>query len=243
MEKTVLIFNGNPRSGKSTVQSIIRVKTKAVSYSSIDCVKSIYKKYFDWNGGKTEESRKFLSDMKHFLIAETDIIDKALTDKYNEFMKSDDSILMIDIREPEEIAKYAKKFNAITVLVTNPRAPYITSNVSDKNVSHYKYDVKIVNDGSLLDLEALVEEFLRDLRLEDKLKKELYFQNHFGQKKFIESVDSLEGAFKEIENFLKKRNYKSHYSRYWIEENGNIKIDVGSHSEFFIIKDGKELLI
>lgn len=243
MKKTVLIFNGNPRSGKSTVQDIIKVKTKAISYSSIDCVKAIYKKYFEWNGGKTEESRKFLSDMKHFLIAETDIIDKALTDKYNEFMESDQSILMIDIREPEEIAKYAKKFDAITVLVTNPRAPHISSNISDKNVYHYKYDVKIVNDTSLLDLEELVEEFLRGLRLEDKFKKELYFQNHFRQEKFIDSVDSLEDSFVLIENFLKDKNIKSYYSRYWLTENGDITIDFGSHTEFFIIKNGKELLI
>ena len=235
MEKTVLIFNGNPRSGKSTVQSFIRLKTKAVSYSSIGCVKAIYK--------KTEESRKFLSDMKHFLVAETDIIDKALTDKYNEFMKSDQSILMIDIREPEEIAKYTKKFDAITVLVTNPRAPHISSNTSDKNVSFYKYDVEIVNDGSLLDLESLVEEFLKDLGIEDELKKELYFQDYNGRQKFIGLVGSLEDAFEEITNFLRERNYESYYSRYWIEENGDIAIDVGSHSEFFIIKDGKELLI
>lgn len=243
MEKTVLIFNGSPRSGKSTVQSIIKLKTKAISYSSIDCVKNIYEKYFGWNGEKTEESRKFLSDMKHFLVAETNIIDQALTEKYNEFMKSDSSILMIDIREPEEIAKYAKKFNAVTVLVTNPRAPHVVSNTSDKNVFFYSYDVKIVNDGSLLDLESLVEEFLKDLGIGDELKKELYFQDSIGRKKFIGLVDSLEDVSKEIANFLRKRNYKSYYSRYWIEEDGDILIDVGSHSEFFIVKDGKELLI
>lgn len=242
MEKTVLIFNGSPRSGKSTVQSIIRLKTKAaISYSSIDCVKNIYEKYFGWDGEKTEESRKFLSDMKHFLIAETNIIDQALTEKYNEFMKSDNSILMIDIREPKEIAKYAKKFNAVTVLVTNSRVPHVVSNTSDKNVSFYKYDVKIVNDGSFLDLESLVEEFLKDLRIE--LKKELYFQDHTGRKRFIGLAGSLEDAFREVTNFLRKRNYESYYSRYWIKENGDIVIDVGSHSEFFIIEDGKELLI
>lgn len=39
-----------------------------------------------------------------------------------------------------------------------------------------------------------------------------------------------------ISKFLEERNYKSHYWRHWITEDGKkIQTDVGSHFEFFFI--------
>jgi len=64
----------------------------------------------------------------------------------------------------------------------------------------------------------------------------LYFENTFGFRRVIaEPLDERE-AYAAINAFLKEHNYKSYYTRSWINEsNLNEKIyDVGSHSEFFI---------
>lgn len=241
MEKIVLIVNGNPGSGKSTFQKIIQSKVNSIIYSSIDYVKDVYTTYFGWNGEKREVNRKFLSDMKHFLIAETNLIDEVLTDKYNEFLTSDSRILMIDIREADEIKKYAQKFNAKTLLITNPRSKTILSNNSDNQVLDYPYDMEIINNGTLLELENKVEKFLKSSFKDNQ--KELYFQNYFGQDRFVCMINSLEDAFQNIDDFLKDWNHRKPNLQYWLEDNGNLKIDIESQSEFFIIKDGKELFI
>jgi len=53
------------------------------------------------------------------------------------------------------------------------------------------------------------------------------------------NVESMEEAYITINMFLESKNYKSYYSRSW-EENGRIFVDVGSHTEFFIIDGVKE---
>lgn len=62
----------------------------------------------------------------------------------------------------------------------------------------------------------------------------VYFLNRFGERKEIGRVSSMKQANRTIYQFLKEHDYHSYYSRFW-EENGETWIDVGSHSEFFII--------
>ena len=64
----------------------------------------------------------------------------------------------------------------------------------------------------------------------------LLFENMFGEKREISRPETLEDARKEILNFLDKYNFKCHYLRI-NESNGDLWIDVGSHSEFFWIHD------
>lgn len=60
----------------------------------------------------------------------------------------------------------------------------------------------------------------------------VWFQNSRGQERAIAQVNNFNDVFTVISNFLADHNYKSYYVRSW-EENGRIKIDVGSWSEFF----------
>lgn len=62
----------------------------------------------------------------------------------------------------------------------------------------------------------------------------LYFQNSYGGERVIAEVQNEQEAMKEIEKFLDDHNYKSYYTRSWIE-NGQKWYDVGSWSEFFIL--------
>ena len=60
----------------------------------------------------------------------------------------------------------------------------------------------------------------------------LYFENSYGKERVIAEVQNEQEAMKEINKFLDDHNYKSYYTRIWIE-NGRKKYDVGSHTEFF----------
>lgn len=62
----------------------------------------------------------------------------------------------------------------------------------------------------------------------------VYFENSQGKKKEIGQVDSEEKAFEIIKNFLSAHNFTYYYIRYWGED-GYLKVDVGSHTEFFYI--------
>ena len=122
MRKQVIIINGHPGSGKSTVAKMIAQQEKTSIRSSIDFVKEISMEFFDWRGDKNEDNRKFLSDMKRFLNAHTDLIEYDLNCAYDNFLESDDRFMLIDIREKDEIAKYKDLFDAITVFVEIGRA-------------------------------------------------------------------------------------------------------------------------
>lgn len=62
----------------------------------------------------------------------------------------------------------------------------------------------------------------------------VYFENSQGKKREIGQVDNEEKAFGVIKDFLSAHNFISYYTRYW-EENSYLKVDVGSHTEFFYI--------
>ena len=65
----------------------------------------------------------------------------------------------------------------------------------------------------------------------------LYFRNCYGTERLIAECQTVQEVHKETKKFLDEHNYKSYYSRSWKEDNGDIVVDVGSYTEFFIIKD------
>lgn len=64
----------------------------------------------------------------------------------------------------------------------------------------------------------------------------VYFENSYGKEREIGEGKTQEACMKIIHEFLDEREYKSYYSRQWETEKG-LKIDVGSHSEFFYIRE------
>ena len=70
----------------------------------------------------------------------------------------------------------------------------------------------------------------------DKTSKgTLYFKRSSGERVKLEDNLTMETAMKPIKEFLKDHNYKSYYTRAW-QKYDEIWYDVGSHSEFFILK-------
>ena len=70
-------------------------------------------------------------------------------------------VLLIDIREPDEIARAAKTFGAETILVRRANAKKIDSNHADRNVENYVYDYIIENNGTLEQLDDVAYQFIK----------------------------------------------------------------------------------
>lgn len=68
----------------------------------------------------------------------------------------------------------------------------------------------------------------------------LLFQNSQGKERVIAEPTNKREVIKEINKFLDEHNYKSYYMNVCEYEEGKLRIDVGSWSEFFLV-DGMSL--
>jgi len=163
MNKYIFIVNGKPRCGKDTFAEILGSMVPVMKYSSIDKVKGIGIEC-GWDGGKTEKDRKFLSDLKKLTTAYNDMSFKAVASKVELFRKNHiHEILLIDIREPEEIKRAQWEFNADSILIENDRVENVVSNESDANIYNYRYDYVIQNNGTLDEFRENIKKFLEEI--------------------------------------------------------------------------------
>lgn len=163
IKKYIFITNGMARSGKDTFAEYINDFVPTLKYSSIDKVKDIAKQC-GWDGTKDEKSRKFLSDLKVLTSQFNDMPFQAIKTVVEQFKEDKEKrILLIDIREPTEIEKVKKTFNAKTILIKRNSVKNITSNMADANVFNYKYDYIIENNGTLDEFYWTVYKFVKDV--------------------------------------------------------------------------------
>lgn len=176
MNKQVFIINGSGGVGKDTFVNLVKdnfISSKfipVINFSSVEKVKEIAKK-IGWDGkSKTEKDRKFLFDLKLLCTKYNDMPFNSMNEKVYNFHKSDSKMLFLHIREPEEIERAKKAFNAKTILVKRNSIKHITSNMADENVFNYCYDIIIHNDKTIEELNIKAENFVNDF-LNNKLKE------------------------------------------------------------------------
>ena len=166
----IYILNGKAGSGKTTFFKLIEEKCRnyVYNYSTVDLVKKVAYGC-GWNGSKTPENRKFLSDLKDLLIEWDDVPYKdclkeikritSLADIYD--MEHDDWAIFIDCREPKEIQKFVDRLGAKTIFIDRKIEDYNASNHADAEVENFKYDIIINNNGTLEDLAAVAMNFIK----------------------------------------------------------------------------------
>ena len=158
--RKVIILNGMARAGKDTLCEYLNQSIPTYHYSSVSFVKELAKEV-GWTGQKTEKDRKFLSDLKLLLTEYNDTPFNDMKSIYNDFISGylDAKILVFDIREPAEIERAKKEFNAITLFITNKNVQQVTSNMADANVFNYVYDYTLDNSGTLEELKLKANNF------------------------------------------------------------------------------------
>lgn len=163
MNKYIFVTNGMARSGKDTFAALMNEFVPTKKYSSIDYIKEIAK-LCGWDGQKNEKSRKFLSDLKVLTSQYNDLPFKRIQKQINEFNKDEKyNVLLIDIREPEEIRKLCDKYKDVkTILIKRNSVKTITSNMADAGVFNYNYDFVIENNSTLDGLKSIVKKFVME---------------------------------------------------------------------------------
>lgn len=181
----IIIINGSNNSGKDAFANffIKHYENKCLNISTIDKVKDLSKKYFGWDGKKTEEARKFLSEMKRIWSEFNngpflDMVEQ-IKENQSKLDKKDKNgmIYFIHCREPKEIQKFKDEYGdkCLTLLlkreVRNEKKA-IANNDSDMNVENYEYDKVVHNNGNKMDLELEAVKFVEEIREILKTKKE-----------------------------------------------------------------------
>ena len=163
--KKIYITNGSAENGKDSFADFVGKYISTYKYSSIDLVKEMFEVVGVSKKEKTEKKRRLWSDGKDLLTEYDDIPFKDVTSIVTDFKnnKIEAEVLLIDIREPEEIARAVETFGAETILVRNPNAIKIESNHADRDVENYEYDYIIENDGTLEQLERVAKLFVCDV--------------------------------------------------------------------------------
>ncbi len=169
MSKKLLIINGAGGVGKDTLCDLGAKHFKVYNTSTIIPIKDIARQC-GWDGSKDNKSRKFLSDLKKLCVEYNDYPTAWALERYKEFLLSDNDIMFLHIREPEEIEKFVRATGgeAKTLLIRGGDRMKKSSygNASDDCVENYTYDYYFVNDKTLDVAEREFAEFLRGV-LED----------------------------------------------------------------------------
>ena len=168
MQKLTIVINGSGGVGKDTLCGMAAGHFRVRNVSSITPVKQIASTC-GWNGEKTDRARRFLSDLKNLLVAYNDYPNRCALEEYRSFLASDDEILFVHIREPEEIRKFVDGTGgeAVTLLVRGGkrfrkrRGGY--GNDADDRVEQYHYDYVFYNDRPLDQTDAVFFRFLKKM--------------------------------------------------------------------------------
>ena len=160
------------RAGKDTfVEFCQKHVTWCKNISTVDFVKQAAN-FCGWDGTKTPKNRAFLSVLKDLLTEWDDVPFKKVKNEAENFNRealaydfnTDEVLVFIHCREPQEIARFVQEMNAITLLVQREAIENNEqSNHADAEVFNYNYDYIIENNGTLEDLEQSAITFLREV--------------------------------------------------------------------------------
>lgn len=161
MKKKIVVINGTGGCGKDTFVSFCSKYCNVYNFSSIDKIREIAK-MMGYDGGKTEKDRKFLADLKVLTKEYNDLPYNCIKDAISIFNDNESNVMFIHTREPEEIGRIVKEFDALAILIKRKNYELITSNSSDANVENYDYDYIFEND-TLEKLEEDAKKFIEEI--------------------------------------------------------------------------------
>lgn len=166
MKKITIVINGAGGVGKDTMCDLAAKHFRIRNISTITPIKEIAKSC-GWGGQKDDRSRKFLADLKALCVAYNDLPTNWAYEQYLDFLTTDEQILIVHIREPEEIAKFVKVTggSAKTLLIRGgertKRSAY--GNSADDGVENYYYDYYFDNDKTLEEAEVGIVALMKSI--------------------------------------------------------------------------------
>ena len=137
--------------------------------SSITPIKEIAAMH-GWNGEKDLKSRRFLAELKRVFTEYNDLPNRYLLEQRADFLQSEEEILFLHIREPEQIETFVRAVDGdcITLLVRRelPDTAGGYGNHADDDVEDYPYTVIFDNnrplEQSVLAFSELIDALMKD---------------------------------------------------------------------------------
>ena len=163
MKKLVVVMNGAGGVGKDTMCGFAAKEYKVRNVSSVDPIKALAR-MAGWDGDKSDKSRKMLSDLKMLFTQYNDLCLRYIKEQYEQFLTSEEQVMFVHIREPEEIARFVAVApeRIKTLLIKNSaKELHVYQNASDDNVERYDYDGVYDNCLSLEETEKAFLTFFR----------------------------------------------------------------------------------
>lgn len=164
----VVVINGYPHSGKSTFVEYCQKESNLVEEVSMVDYAKIIARQCGWKGEKAPDDRKFLSSLKDIIDEWNDLsykyvntfisLRKAEVESYLDH--SDRLIIFVHARQPEDIDRIKKDYNAITLFIQREPNESDLSNHADREVENYIYDEYIDNTGTLEELRIKARNFV-----------------------------------------------------------------------------------
>ena len=168
MKKVAIVINGAGGVGKDTLCELAAKHFKIKNISSITPIKEVAA-LCGWDGRKDNKARKFLSDLKNLCVEYNNYPTVWAKGQYDEFLTSEEEIMFVHIREPEEIEKFvsATGGEAKTLLVRGGKrmSNEKYGNISDDGVENYSYDYYFLNENTLDIAEREFVEMLKKILL------------------------------------------------------------------------------
>lgn len=173
MALKIFILNGVAGVGKDTFATLLDHFIQTRHISSIDPIKRAART-LGWKGKKDDATRMLLCELKkcvnQFSSYIWDYLDSMVA-SHRELFSNDDGVLLIDIREPEEIEKAVKRYNCKTILIERDVLTKDYTNSADSSVYDYKhYDYNINNLGDIEELREKAKKFATLIKKETQKK-------------------------------------------------------------------------
>ena len=167
MKKLAIVINGSGGVGKDTLCTMAESAYRVRNISSITPIKEIAAQ-FGWHGEKNDRARRFLADLKRASVLYNDFPTNWVYNEYQQFLSSDEELLFVHIREPEEIRKFVAltEGRARTLLIRGGarfaarRRGRRYGNAADDGVEAYSYDYYYRNDLPLAETQQAFLAFL-----------------------------------------------------------------------------------
>lgn len=169
MKKTVVIINGTGSCGKDTVGDIVSKYCKTCRIDSVEIPKYILK-LLGWDGVKTTQARKTISELKKVLSEFNDCVFTTMTSRVEVFMSDsfDYAYAFVHIREKPEIDRLhdycVDRGYSVKKCLVLGRHERNWGNDSDDNPDYFNpddYDIVLHNDGDISFLEEQIAEAFR----------------------------------------------------------------------------------
>lgn len=177
-DSKIFVIAGKARQGKDTVAGYMKkyYEEKGLSVIVIaygEYIKNYARKISNWDGSEETKPRTLLQVLGTDIIRnriDKDLFVRRMIEDIKVYRCFFDVIVISDARLIEEIEEIKNNFN--DVLSLNVIRPNYISELNSKEVKHItethldsydKFDIKIINDGTLDELEEKVRKVLGDM--------------------------------------------------------------------------------